>query len=94
MTSNVLKWVAGGLEALWGLPIIGGTLVVSLLWTPLLFMLALHIVGLVFAIRAGKKPNGHVVGIIASCLGWIPVVGMIMHILTAIFLMVEAGKNE
>lgn len=94
MTTKVLKWVSGGFEALWGLPVIGGMLIVSAYWTPLLLMLALHIVSLVLASKAGKKKTGHILGIIASCVGWIPFVGMVMHILTAIFLMIEASKDE
>jgi hypothetical protein len=94
MVSKVLKWVAGGLEALWGIPVLGGTLIVSMLWIPLGVMLLFHIVGLVFAVREGKKITGHILGIIASAIGWIPFVGMVLHILTAIFLMMEAYKNE
>jgi len=91
---NVLKWVAGGLEALWGIPLIGATIVIGLYWTPLVIMLALHIVGLVFASRNGLNKTGHIMGILTSCLAWIPFVGMVMHILTAIFLMLEAGKEK
>ena len=48
-TVKLLKWVTGALEALLGIPVLGGTIVVSLLWLPLLFMLVLHIVTLVLA---------------------------------------------
>ncbi|MCZ2259858.1 hypothetical protein [Sporosarcina sp. G11-34] len=93
--TRILKWVTGGLESIIGFPIIGGAIVISLMWTPLLLMLALHIVSLVLSSREqGRKKTGHILGIIASCLGWIPFVGMVMHILTAIFLMMEAGKDE
>lgn len=91
---RVLKWVSGGLEALIGFPIIGGTIVISLAWTPLLLMLALHIVSLVISSKEGRKKNGHILGIVTSCVGWIPFVGMVMHILSAIFLLIEAGKDE
>ncbi|KHD85375.1 hypothetical protein [Heyndrickxia ginsengihumi] len=94
MTSRVLKWVAGGLEALLGFPLIGGTIVLGLFWTPLVFMLALHIVALVITINENKKRTGHILGIITSCVGWIPIVGMVMHIISAIFLLIEAGKDE
>ncbi|MCU7738505.1 hypothetical protein N7982_12210 [Priestia megaterium] len=57
-TSRILKWVSGGLEALWGIPLLGGTLVISLAYTPLILMLALHIVGLVFAIKTNKVRTG------------------------------------
>ena len=56
--SRILKWVSGGLEALWGIPLLGGTLVISLAYTPLILMLALHVVGLVFAIKKTKFGQG------------------------------------
>ncbi|MDF2557547.1 MAG: hypothetical protein K0R71_1375 [Bacillales bacterium] len=92
-TVKILKWVSGGLEALLGFPIIGGTIVLSLLWTPLLIMLALHIVTLVLAKKEGLKATGNILGIVTSCVGWIPVVGMIMHIISAIFIMIDAYKQ-
>ncbi len=93
-TSRILKWVSGGLEALWGIPLLGGTLVISLAYTPLILMLALHVVGLVFAIKTNKVRTGHIMGIVCSAIAWIPIVGMIMHILTAIFLLIEAAKDN
>ncbi|MEK4220557.1 MULTISPECIES: hypothetical protein [Bacillus] len=93
-TSRVLKWVAGGLEAFWGMPIIGGMIIVSMFWIPLVIMLALHIVSLIIAYKADKKIVGHILGIITSAVGWIPIVGMVMHIITAVFLMLEAAKDE
>ncbi len=93
-TSRILKWVTGGLEAFWGIPIFGGVMVAGLYWTPLIFMLVFHIVALVITIQVNRKKTGHILGIITSCVGWIPIVGMVMHILSAIFLMLEAGKNE
>ncbi|MFC4409022.1 hypothetical protein ACFOZY_01090 [Chungangia koreensis] len=94
MVSNILKWVAGGLEGFLGIPILGGTIIVSLLWAPLFIMLALHIVGLVFASSEGTDKTGHILGIVTSVVGFIPFVGMIMHIVTAVFLLMEAAKNK
>jgi len=92
--TRILKWVAGGLEALLGIPVLGGSIIIGLLWTPLIFMLAVHIVGLVLSVKSNSKKVGHILGIIASCVGFIPFVGMVLHILTAIFLLIEAAKNE
>lgn len=91
--STLLKWVSGGLEAFFGVPFIGGLMIVSLSWSPLVIMLALHIVTLVFSIREGQNKHGSILGIITSSVGWIPFVGMIMHILTAIFLLIDAYKS-
>ncbi|TMW72276.1 hypothetical protein [Alteribacter natronophilus] len=93
-TSRILKWVSGGLEAILGIPILGGMIVISLAYTPLLFMLALHIVTLVLTKKDGGASTGSILGIITSCIAWIPFVGMVMHILTAIFLMVDASKPD
>jgi hypothetical protein len=88
--STVLKWISGGLEALLGVPVLGGTLVIALAWTPLAVMLILHVVTLVFSIREGEMKHGSILGIVTSCVAWIPFVGMTMHIITAIILMIDA----
>ncbi len=93
-THKILKWVSGGLEAFLGIPILGGIIVVSFLWIPLGVMLALHIVTLVLTKKSGGSSTGSILGIVTSCIAWIPFVGMVMHILTAIFLMLDAAKPE
>ena len=94
LVSNILKWVAGGLEAFLGIPFVGGTVILALAWTPLFIMLALHIVGLVFANREGTSRTGHILGIVTSAVGFIPIAGMIMHIITAVVLMMEAAQKK
>lgn len=92
--SRIMKWVTGALEALLGIPFVGGAIVISLLWTPLILMLVLHIITLVLTKKDGGLARGSILGIITSCIGWIPFVGMVMHIITAIFLMIDASKPE
>ncbi|SDJ23025.1 hypothetical protein [Natribacillus halophilus] len=94
LPSRIIKWVTGGLEAVWGIPILGGSMIIGMVWIPLIVMLVLHIIGIVFAAKEDRNKSGHILGILASALGWIPGVGMILHILAAIFLMIEAGKNQ
>ncbi|MFS0784349.1 hypothetical protein [Bacillus sp. 1P06AnD] len=91
---NVLKWVTGGLEAFLGIPFIGGATIISLGWTPLAVMLILHILAVVFAYNNGLKAPGNILGIVASVIGWIPFVGMILHILTAIIVLIDAAQNQ
>lgn len=93
MPSRIMKWIFGGLEALWGIPVFGGLLIISMGWTPLTVMFVLHIIGLIFAVRENRHKTGHILGISAAALGWIPMVGMFLHILAAIFLLIEAGRN-
>lgn len=91
--SQILKWVSGGLEAFWGIPFVGGAMILGMVWLPLPMMLALHIVTVVFSVKENKPITGNILGIITSCIAWIPVVGMIMHIISAIFILLEAGKD-
>ncbi|MCP3027203.1 hypothetical protein [Halobacillus sp. A5] len=92
--SRILRWVTGGLEAILGIPIIGGTIIISLLWIPLAVMLALHIVTLILTKQDNGRTRGSILGIIASSIGWIPGVGMVMHILAAVFLMIDAAQPD
>ena len=93
-TVRVTKWVAGGLEALLGIPVLGASIIIGLVWTPLAIMLVFHIVNLVLSKNEDLPVAGSILGIVGNAIGWIPFVGMILHILTAIFLMVEAYKTK
>ncbi|HEX7065425.1 MAG TPA: hypothetical protein VF199_10210 [Bacillales bacterium] len=93
-TSRTMKWISGGLEALLGIPFVGGVIVLSLAWMPLVIALGLHIATLILCRKEGENVHGSILGIITSCIAWIPFVGMIMHIVTAILLMVDASKAE
>lgn len=53
--SKILKWVTGGLEAVLGIPVLGGIIILSLAWVPLLIMLALHIVTLVITKKKAEE---------------------------------------
>ncbi|WP_048600380.1 hypothetical protein [Rubeoparvulum massiliense] len=92
--STILKWVTGVLEALLGIPIIGAGIIVGLLWTPLFLMLILHIVTLIFSVKDNVNKHGSILGIVTSCIAWIPFVGMVLHIITAILLMIDAAMNN
>lgn len=95
--STILKWVSGGLEALLGIPVLGGAIVLGFAWTPLFAMAILHIVTIIFSARENENKHGSILGLVTSLLAWIPFVGMTLHIITAIILMVDAakaGKNK
>ncbi|WP_257350509.1 hypothetical protein [Pseudalkalibacillus decolorationis] len=93
-TSRVLKWVSGGLEILLGIPLIGAGIVMGFWYLPLLVMLGLHIATLVISSKEGVGKSGSILGIVTSCLAWIPFLGMTMHIITGILLMVDAGSSN
>lgn len=92
--ATVLKIVNGALECLWGFPFLGGTLVVSFLYIPLILMFIMHLICLILAGQSGKKISGPLIGVIGSVIGWIPFVGFVMHILAAVFNLVEGIKDE
>ncbi|MBY7144694.1 hypothetical protein KFZ56_16870 [Virgibacillus sp. NKC19-3] len=92
--SRVMRWITGILEALLGIPILGGVYVLSQVWTPLVVMLFLHIITWVLTYRDRGITAGSILGIITSLIAWIPFVGMIMHILTAIVLIIIASRPD
>ena len=73
------------IETVLAIPVLGGLIIVGLLWVPLLLALAFHITTLVFAVEAKEKKLGSILGILANTIGIIPGVGMILHILAAVF---------
>lgn len=89
-TPRILKWVSAGLEAFFGIPLLGGAIIVRFLWTPLVLMLILHVFTLILSRREGYDSGGSILGIVTSCIGWIPIVGMIMHLISAVFIILDA----
>lgn len=88
-----MRWITGSLELLLGIPILGATIVLGLLWTPLALMFVLHIVTLILSKQNNEPIYGSVVGIVTSIVAIIPFVGFIMHLTTTILLMVSAAKK-
>lgn len=89
-TLPVMKWITFALEALMAIPLIGGTFVISYGYSPLFIAFVLHLITLVLAIRARRSPFGNGLGIVTSAVAWIPLIGWIMHTVTAVLLLVEA----
>lgn len=92
--SRVMRWITGVLEALLGIPFLGGIYILSQAWTPLIVMLFLHIVTWIFTHRDRGITAGSILGVITSLIAWIPLVGMIMHIITAIVLFLTASRPD
>lgn len=89
----ILKWISGGLEALLGIPVLGGTIIIALAYIPLIVMLIFHIATLIVCVREDKSKAGSIMGIITNVLAWIPFLGMVMHIITAVILLVSAYND-
>lgn len=98
IVSGILKLVGAGLEFFLGIPVIGGSFILALYWAPLLFMLVYHIVTLVLAKKENQAIWGAVTGITASALGFILVLGMILHWAAFICLLIDGilsfNKNK
>ncbi|WP_141500938.1 hypothetical protein [Paenibacillus luteus] len=87
---QVLLWITGICEGILGIPVLGGLLVFISSWSFLVYMLFAHIITLAFCIWKRKPFYPSVIGIGASALGWIPFLGMTLHILAAVFLIRNA----
>jgi hypothetical protein len=91
--SKTLKWITGGLELFLAIPVLGGLLVVNSAYTILFFMLIFHIVTLVLSVTNRESYYGSILGIVTSVIGWIPIVGWLMHLISGIFLMITAAQQ-
>jgi len=93
-SGKILKVVTGIMETFLGIPFVGGMVVVSFLYLPLMVMMILHIITLVYCNQENIDKAPSTLGIVTSCLAWIPFVGMIMHLLTGVFLLTSALKEH
>lgn len=96
-TSRIMKFITGGCEAFLAIPLLGGSLIMATYYIPLIVMLALHIVTLILTNKDRGFSIGSVLGIVTSIIGWIPIVGWFMHLLSAIFLIIGGitkDRNE
>lgn len=91
--STILKWLTGGCEAFLAIPIAGALFIFSNAWMPLLFMFVFHLITLIVAAKENRTYVGSILGMITSAVGAIPFVGWIMHTITAIVLLIEAGRS-
>lgn len=92
---NVLKWITGSIELFLGIPIVGGTIILSLAWIPLFVMMAFHVIILIIVLRNKHAfPVGNAIGLGASVLGFIPGLGMVLHLVAAVFIFMEAWQTH
>ncbi|MBX0359245.1 hypothetical protein [Halobacillus sp. Nhm2S1] len=90
--STLLKWLTGGCEAFLAIPIAGGAFIFSNAWLPLLFMFVFHLITLVVSAKDKRSYVGSILGMITSAIGAIPFIGWVMHTVTAIVLLIDAGR--
>ncbi|TDL35443.1 hypothetical protein E2R51_06965 [Jeotgalibacillus sp. S-D1] len=92
-TSTTLKWITGGLEAFFSIPILGGIVILSFGWTPLWIMLGLHIITLIFSVREFEGKSGSILGIVTCLVGVIPFLGFALHVATSVVLLIDAART-
>lgn len=92
--SKALKLTTAILETILAIPVLGGAIVMGTLYWALAIMFVLHLITLILSVINKESFYGSVVGLITSCLAWIPFLGWALHLITAILLYVTALKKE
>lgn len=92
--AKLFKWGTFAYEAFLALPVIGGLFIIANGWVPLAIAFLLHAVAIVILQRERKPIVGNVLGIITSILAFIPIVGWVMHGVTALVLLFEGISSS
>ncbi|WP_152656825.1 hypothetical protein [Oceanobacillus sp. CFH 90083] len=92
--AQIMQLLTGIFEGLLGIPLFGGLYIMGSGYTPLFVMLVLHIITLFLASRNGRWIAGSVLGIVTSIIGFIPIVGMVMHWITSIVLIFSVFQSR
>jgi hypothetical protein len=96
MTSilRLYKTILGLAELFFGIPFLGGAIILAHAWVPLGVLIVLHFIGLVFSFFINKAKSGSLFGIIGNIIAFIPVIGMIMHILIGLVNVYQGLRNK
>ncbi|MDX8045100.1 hypothetical protein SH601_03790 [Gracilibacillus sp. S3-1-1] len=93
VNSWLTKLIGASFEFYLGIPFVGGAFIVSFFWLPLIAMLAYHIITLTLSQNNHATIWSPVIGIIASILGFIPFLGMVLHWIAFICLLIDGITN-
>lgn len=86
------KTIIGFLELFFGFPILGGLLILKMNYIPLLILFCLHVYGIILSKKFNENYLGHSIGIVTNLLGFIPILGMMMHLISGAINLFEASK--
>ncbi len=86
--------IAGIFEAAMAIPIVGWSMGVGSFGFFWVVGLVINIVVLTIVKRSKKSISGNVVGIIANIIGWMPILGWLLHVTATILLFVLFFKEE
>lgn len=92
--SRIMKWITGALEGILAIPLLGGIIVIGTHYWVLPIMLILHIITLGMTKKDNGASAGSILGIITSVIAWIPLLGWLMHLITAVFLLIGALTKD
>lgn len=87
--AKLLKWGTFAYEAFLALPFIGGLFVVANGWAPLGIAFILHVIAIFVLYQERGPVIGNAIGVVTSIVAFIPIIGWVMHAITAIVLLVE-----
>jgi hypothetical protein len=92
--SRAMKLLTGVMEAVLAIPVLGGFLVVASAYWMLVVMCVLHAATLLICVKHHDSYYGSALGIFTSMLAWIPILGWLLHLLTAILLFFSALRSK
>ncbi|BAQ08693.1 membrane protein [Bacillus sp. OxB-1] len=92
--STGMKWITGIAEAFLAIPIIGGAFVIGTGYNALFLMFILHAITLILSIREGQGKAASILGLFTSVVSVIPVIGWLLHLITAGALFVSAFMSS
>jgi len=88
--AKLLKWGTFAYEAFLALPIIGGLFIVANGWIPLGIAFLLHVITIVVLLKERGPVIGNGIGVVTSIVGFVPILGWVMHGITALVLLFES----
>jgi uncharacterized membrane protein len=87
--SKIMIWITFLYEAFLAIPILGGTFIIAFSYVPLVVACILHVITIIVGLKARNTYVGSIAGVVASVLGVIPILGWLLHCITALILFIE-----
>ena len=82
-------------EFILAIPILGGTIILAYVYTPLILAFIIHTIALVLRkSNESKSIAAPILGIVTSVLGFIPVLGWGLHLAAFIVYLVDISKGS
>lgn len=92
--AKAMKLLTGVMEAVLAIPVLGGLIVLASAYWALVVMCVLHAATLIISVKNHDSYYGSILGIVTSLLAWIPFLGWLLHLLTAVLLFISARRRD